>query len=450
MFRRVMVANRGEVAVRVLRTLRRMKIESVLVVTEPDQDLSYLKMADRVVRIGGARNYLSADAIIQAALDEHCSALHPGWGFLSENPTFARRCESARITFIGPSAACMRSMADKAVARETMTRLGLPPIPGSNGVLRDLDAARSEAERIGYPVLLKAVAGGGGRGMRRVYRSSELAAAFGEATGEAATAFGCPDLYMERLIEGGRHIEIQVLGDGQECVVLGARECSVQRRHQKLLEETPPPGIDQRTLETTFARVKRAVAALGYRGAGTVEMLQDHNGELWFMEMNTRLQVEHTVTEEVTGIDLVEWQLRIAANQGLDHFPVVEPKGWAIECRINAEQAELNFQPTPGLIECFDMPVGAGIRVDTHLAQGDRISPHYDSMIAKLIVHGEDRDKAIEKMLTALSNLQIKGVPSTVDIHRRILTHPQFRSGQYDTTFLESAMDQMLGVEAQK
>lgn len=446
MFRRILIANRGEVAVRVLRTCRRLGIEAVAVTTSADRDLSWLSGADAVVELGGPRAYLDMDALIDAAVAEGCSAVHPGWGFLAENATFAARCEAARLSFIGPRPLSMREMADKSRARATMTALGLPPIPGSKAVLPTVHAAREVAGRFGYPVLLKALAGGGGRGMRRVYAEDALAGAFQEASAEAAGAFGDGGLYLEKLIENGRHVELQVLGDGEGGArVLGARECSVQRRHQKLIEETPAPGVSAAVYDETAQRVADVVSALRYRGAGTVEMLQDADGKLWFMEMNTRLQVEHTVTEEVTGVDLVEWQLRVAANQGLSELVLADaPGGHAVECRINAEDVSRGFQPVPGTITGLTLPEGPGIRVDTHLAAGDRISPHYDSMFAKIIAHGPDRPTAIARMQAALATLQVEGLPTTVPVHQAVLAHPRFQEGRYDTGFLESTFQALL------
>ncbi len=442
MFRRILIANRGEVAARVLRTARRMGIEVVAVASRADADLSWLAAADEVVDIGGTRAYLDADALIDAAVRTRCSAVHPGWGFLAENATFAARCEAARLTFVGPRPRSLREMGDKAVARATMTGLGLAPIPGTPGVLPDAGAARAAAAELGVPVLLKALAGGGGRGMRKVHTLDAVAAAFDEASAESASAFGDGRLYMEKLIECGRHVELQVLGDGQGRVeVLGARECSVQRRHQKLVEETPAPGVSPEILARTIARVKAAVSALRYRGAGTIEMLQDDDGELWFMEMNTRLQVEHTVTEEVAGVDLVEWQLRVAANEGLDALDLTAaPGGHAVQCRINAEVPAEGFRPQPGVVSRLVLPEGEGIRVDTHLAEGDRISPHYDSMFAKVIAHGPDRATALDRLDEALGALVVEGVPTTAPLHRRILAHPDFRSGTYDTRWLERVL----------
>ncbi len=447
MFRRVLVANRGEVAARIIRTCRRLGVGVVAVATDADADLSYLREADAVVPLGDRRAYLDAGALIAAAEAERCSAIHPGWGFLAENPTFAARCEAARVTFVGPDSATMRRMADKVQARQTMAALGLAPTPGSDGPLADAAQARALAERVGLPVLLKAVSGGGGRGMRRVYSLEDISAAFNEASAEAASAFGDPRMYLERLVERSRHIELQILADGQRAVVLGERECSVQRRHQKLIEEAPSVAVPDALRQRIRRQAEQACAALGYRGAGTLEMLLDDTGHLWFMEMNTRLQVEHTVTETLTGLDLVEWQLRIAANEPLpaDLLAGTQPPGGhAIECRINAEDPAQGFRPVPGLVERFDPPEGDGIRVDTHLRSGDRISPHYDSMFAKLIVRGDTRAAAIDAMDGALAALRVDGVPTTAPLHRAILAHPDFRAGDYDTHWLEQALPGLL------
>jgi len=453
MFRRILIANRGEVAARVLRTCKRLGVATVALTSEPDRELSYLKLANEVVEIGGARAYLDQDAILQAGIETACSAVHPGWGFLSENATFAARCEAARLSFVGPRPLSMRQMGDKAEARATMIRLGVAPIPGSDGPLPDAASAAGVADRLGYPVLLKALAGGGGRGMRRVYRPDELQDAFLSASAESEAAFGNGAMYLEKLIEAGRHVEFQVLGDGRgEVVVLGARECSVQRRHQKLLEETPPPGVTLAQVEAVGARLRAALGGLRYRGAGTVEMLQDADGTLYFMEMNTRLQVEHTVTEEVTGYDLVEAQLRVAAGQPLAtalRRAGPAPGGHAIQCRINAEDPSHDFRPAPGLVRRLVLPVGPefpGLRVDTHLSEGDRISPHYDSMIAKVIAHGATRAEAADRLHRALGAMVVEGVPTTIGLQRAILMDPDFRSGRYDTTLL-TRKPELLGGE---
>lgn len=449
MFRRVFIANRGEVAARVARTCKRLGIGVVAGVSEPDADLWWLKpeagLVDAVAILGGRQSYLDADAILDAARAHQCSALHPGWGFLSENARFATRCEIERITFIGPTPEAIRAMGDKSVAKDTMRRLGLPTIPGSDGPVANAEAARSLADAMGYPVLLKARSGGGGRGMRRVYASDELESAFSQASAEALSAFGDGALYLEKLIEGGRHIEFQVLGDAFGNVVcLGERECSVQRRHQKLVEESPSPGVGPERRREMMARISVACARAGYRGAGTVEMLMDHDGSLYFMEMNTRLQVEHPVTELCTGVDLVEWQLRIAAGEPLPAEWVdsgVPAQGHAIECRINAEDPSLGFRPAPGRVSRLALPpepeAPLRLRIDTHLHEGDSISPHYDSLIAKLITSGPDRASAIAAMDAALANFGVVGVPTTAELQRQILADPRFASGDYDTSLLD-------------
>jgi len=442
MFRRILIANRGEVAARVMRTCKRLGITAVAVCTDPDADLAYLQDADEVINIGGKRAYLDASALIDAATDARCSAVHPGWGFLSESATFSARCEAARLTFIGPRSRSIRTMGDKSRARETMAALGVPIVPGSDGVLRDAAHAAEVAAQIGYPVLLKALSGGGGRGMRRVYGPEEVEDAFAAASAEAAGAFNDGRMYLEKLIERGRHIEFQVLSDGQRAVVLGERECSVQRRHQKLIEETPSPVVSPEEVAEMSAVIVKAMIGMGYRGAGTIEMLRDHDGAMYFMEMNTRLQVEHTITEERYNIDLVEHQLRIAANQPL--CIDAQPSGHSIECRINAEDPARNFQPTPGTVETLVLPEGEGIRVETHLSEGDRISPHYDSMFAKVVSHGSDRQEAIDRMIAALEGMVVEGVSTTIALHLAVLRHPKFVAGDYDTRFLEENMDGLL------
>ena len=445
MFRRILIANRGEVAARVIKTCRRMGVQTVAVYSEPDADLSYLKDADEAVCIGGRRAYLDADAIIAAGLETRCAAVHPGWGFLSENATFAARCEAARLTFIGPRSIDIRNMGDKTQARRVISALGVPVVPGSEGHLSGPAEAAEVAEQIGYPVLLKALSGGGGRGMRRVYSADGVGDAFLAASAEAQGAFSDGRMYMERLIEGGRHIEFQVLCDGHRAVVLGERECSVQRRHQKLIEESPSPVMTRAEVNEMGGIIARAVAEMGYRGAGTIEMLRDADGALYFMEMNTRLQVEHTITEAVSGIDLVEQQLKIAANHPLELSFV--GTGHAIECRINAEDPTRDFLPTPGTITHLKLPSGEGIRVDTHLRQGARISPHYDSMFAKIIAHGATRAQAIARMIDALSATEVSGVSTTIPLHLAVLRHERFTSGNYDTRFLESTLSSLLGVK---
>jgi len=447
MFRRILIANRGEVAVRILRTCQRMGIEAVAVASAADRDATWLSEADAVVVLGpaaAAQSYLDQDAIIEAAIGQRCSAIHPGWGFLAENDRFASRCAAAGLTFVGPSPHHLRIMGDKELARTTMAQLGLPVIPGSDAAIPDATAAARAAGAIGYPVLLKAVAGGGGRGMRKVRQPSELASAFAEASAEATSAFGDGRMYVERLIEGGRHIEVQIIADRfGNAVHLGERECSLQRRHQKVLEEGPSPGLPGAERARILPLVAEAVGRAGYRGAGTVEMLMDRDGTLWFMEMNTRLQVEHPISEVTTGVDLVEWQLRVAANEPLPRSQSdISVRGHAIECRINAEDPDRDFRPSPGRIDVLELPMGDGIRVDTHLSAGDRIPPWYDSMVAKVIVHAPCRRQAIAVMSRALAQMKIEGITTNLDMQRWILGWDAFVGGVYDTTSLESTFMQ--------
>ena len=452
MFRRILIANRGEVAARILRTCKRMGIEAVAVASSADREHRWLADADRVVTLGppkAADSYLDAAALIEVARSTGCSAVHPGWGFLAENATFATRCEAAGITFVGPSPRAIRRMGDKALARDTMASLGMPIIPGTKSVIADVGAAASAAESVGYPVLLKAVAGGGGRGMRVVAGPADLQAAWSEAVSESMSSFGDGRMYLEKLIVGGRHIEVQVVADRYgDTVVLGERECSLQRRHQKVLEEAPSVGLSASERDRILPLVAKVVTAAGYVNAGTVEMLLDATGNLYFMEMNTRLQVEHCVTEAVTGVDLVEWQLRVAANEPLPMAQAdIQVRGHAIECRINAEDPDDGFRPSPGVVRVLALPEGEGIRVDTHLRSGDRIPPNYDSMVAKVIAHGDNRDQAISRMSDALANTRIEGVKSNIALHQRILRWAPFTSGQYDTKSLEVGLQHDLSAE---
>ena len=439
MFRSVLVANRGEIALRILKALRELEIRSVAAYSEADRDSPHLEMADETVCIGGPRSgesYLNMEAVIQAALQADCQAVHPGFGFLAENALFATMCGQAKITFIGPSPQAIRDMGIKASARETMRAVGLDPIPGSRGLVRTLEVAREVAGTMGYPVLLKASAGGGGRGMRVAEDEAGLENAFAQARMESEKAFGNADLYLEKFIRGGRHIEFQILADVYgNAVHLGERECSVQRNHQKLVEESPSPVVTAEMRAEVGNRVAAAVARIGYFNAGTVEFLRDVDGTLYFMEMNTRLQVEHPVTEMVTGFDIVKEQIAIAANRCLSiSQDQVMLTGHAIEVRINAEDPAEGFKPTPGQVTVFSPPVeGDGVRVDTHVQEGYVVPPFYDSMIAKLICHGPDRMTAIEKTITALNDFKIEGVKSTIPIHLKTLHSEEFRSGNYDT-----------------
>ncbi len=442
MFRRILIANRGEIARRIARACKALSIESVGVYSEADAGGAWLRDMDQTVCVGppaAATSYLDGDAILQAAEQTECQALHPGYGFLSENARFAARCAQAGLTFIGPTPDALRRMGDKAVARRTLAAAGLPTVPGSPGILASVEEAAAAAREVGYPVLLKASAGGGGKGMRRCEGEADLARAFAEAALEAEKAFGDPGLYLEKLVLSARHVEFQILVDGEgKAVHLGERECSVQRHHQKLLEEAPSPALSQEERATFGARVAGALAAVGYRGAGTAEFLRAKDGALYFMEVNARLQVEHPVTEMVTGVDLVQQQIRLAAGEPLglrqeDLFP----RGHAIELRINAEDPDAGFRPDPGTITKLRLPEGA--RWDGGFEEGSRIPPHYDSLIGKLIVHGEDRPAAIEAARAALDALVLEGVRTTIPLHRRVLDDPQFRSGRYDLDLLSAA-----------
>ena len=441
MFRRVLVANRGEIAQRIIRACHAVGAQAVAVHSTADAASPHLAEADDTVCIGpgpAARSYLDQDAILQAAIQTDCQAIHPGYGFLAENARFASRCEQQRLTFVGPSAASIRRMGDKATARETMRAAGLPVMPGSKAILPTPADAMREAEELGYPVLLKATAGGGGKGMRRVDAPEQLEAAFRDAERESGKAFGNSDLYMEKFIVGGRHIEFQVLADHYGNVVhLGERECSIQRNHQKLIEEAPASRFDPEMRESLGERIREAVRATGYVNAGTIEFLMDRDGALYFMEMNTRIQVEHPVTEMVTGIDLVAWQLRIAAGQALSvKQDDIGLNGHSIECRINAEDPADGFRPAPGTLSNVALLERDGVRFDSHVESGYRIPAFYDSMVGKLIVHAENRAAAVSLMRDALDALRIEGVPTTAGLHRAIMQSSGFQAGEYDCNYL--------------
>lgn len=439
LFHRLFIANRGEVAARVARTCDALGITPVFGVSQADKDAPYARDREVVV-LGPARSahsYLDPVRVVQAAKQSRCTGVHPGWGFLAENPLFASLCHIHGLTFIGPPAHVMRLMGKKIPAKRAMAAAGLTLIDGSEGVLADVAQAREVADRIGYPVLLKAQSGGGGRGMRIARAAHELEAAYQEAANEARAAFADPRLYMEKLVEGGRHIEIQILADKYgNAVHLGERDCTVQRNHQKLIEESPAPGLDPAERDRTCAAAVRAAASIGYVGAGTMEFLLDNAGILRFMEMNTRLQVEHCVTEMRAGIDLVREQILVAAGHPLSMTQDdIALSGHAIECRINAEDPSNEFRPAPGVITRFEPPMSrdGAVRVDTHVATGYEVPPFYDSLLCKLIAHGPDRDSARERMLTALGELICEGLPTTVPMHIAILNSPAFRDNDYDT-----------------
>ena len=439
----VLVANRGEIARRVLRTARRMGIRGVAVYSDADADLPYVREADEAVHIGPAqpaRSYLDAAAILQAARKTGAAAVHPGYGFLAENADFARQVLAAGLTWVGPDPAAIEQMGDKIRARNLMERAGVPVSPGSREPLTDVAAAVAEADRIGYPVMVKAAAGGGGIGMGVAAGPADLQAAFETARSRAERFFGSPEILLERYVQRARHVEVQILGlaDGQ-VIALGDRDCSVQRRHQKVAEETPSPGVDHTLREQMLAAAIRAGRAVGYQGAGTVECLVDtESGSFVFLEMNTRLQVEHPVTELVTGIDLVEQQFLIAAGQPPSFDPAaVTPKGHALELRIYAEDP-VRFLPGPGTITRWDEPSGEGIRVDAGYQAGNTVTPFYDPLLAKLCVHGTDRESALERARTAVAAFAIAGPKTNLAFHAELLDNPQFVSGDYDTSLIST------------
>ncbi len=441
MFRKILIANRGEIALRIIHAAKELGIRTVAVFSEADRHALHVRFADEAVCIGPPRtsdSYLNIPAMISAAEITNVDAIHPGYGFLSENANFAEVCETSHITFIGPTAETIRLMGEKEQARKSMAEAGLPIIPGSEGLVADEDAARQVAAEIGYPIMIKAAEGGGGRGMRVVREPRELAVAFGTARAESEQAFGSPNVYIERLIERPRHIEFQVLGDQTgEVIHLGERECTIQRRHQKLLEESASPVLDNETRERVGRKVVEALRRVGYTNAGTVEFLRDDNGQFYFIEMNTRIQVEHPVTEMRTGVDLVKAQLLLASGVPLREIvDKVEFRGHSIECRINAEDPETS-RPSPGRITAFHVPGGPGVRVDTAAYTDASIPPYYDSLVAKLIVCGRDRAEALARMRRALDLFVIEGIRTTIPLHQRILADPDFLAGNFDTGFLQ-------------
>ena len=438
MLRRILIANRGEIAVRVIRACRELGLETVAVYSTADRESLHVRLADRAVCIGPpspAESYLNIPSLIGAAETTGCHAVHPGYGFLAENAAFARACEDADIVFVGPRPDSIELMGDKARARESMRAAGVPIVPGKSG-LTGLDDARRVAAEVGYPVLLKATAGGGGRGMRLVADPDGLDDAYHAAAAEAQAAFSDGALYLERAVQLARHVEIQVLCDGEGGVLtLGERDCSIQRRHQKLVEESPSPGVTDELRDRLEQAARRACEAIRYRGAGTIEFLVT-GAEFFFIEMNTRLQVEHPVTELVTGLDLVRGQLAVAAGQGLPQTGRAERRGHSIEIRINAEDPARGFLPAPGTVTRFRPPLGPGVRVDTHVYEGYVIPPYYDSLIAKVIVWDADRGHAIARAARALTELEIEGVPTTRELALDILASDEFRVGSYTTAFL--------------
>jgi acetyl-CoA carboxylase biotin carboxylase subunit len=439
MFARVLVANRGEIAVRVIRALHELGVEAVAVYSTADAGALHTRLADRAVCIGppsASESYLNMSSVVAAAETTGCDAVHPGYGFLAENPDFVRACEENDLAFVGPDADVMARMGDKVEAKRALADAGLPLVPGTEAV--GAEEARAAAAEIGFPVLLKPSAGGGGKGMRLVGRPEELEDAFAGASTEAMAAFGDGTLYLEKLITPARHVEIQVLCDADGGVLtLGERECSIQRRHQNLIEESPSAALDDSTRELMESGVARACHAISYLNAGTFEFLLAPDGAHYFIELNARLQVEHPVSELVTGIDIVREQLKIAAGEQLHETGRAARRGHSIEIRLNAEDPARGFAPAPGVIERFRPPLGPGIRLDTHVEEGSVISPYYDSLIAKLVVWDEDRDSTIERSLRALGELELRGVPTTREAALEIIASDAFRSGQYSTSFLD-------------
>ena len=439
MFSRVLVANRGEIAVRVIRALHELGVEAVAVYSTADRDALHVRLADHSVCIGpppAGESYLSIPALVAAAETTGCEAVHPGYGFLAENPAFVRACEDSHVVFVGPPADVMERMGDKVLAKRELGAVGVPLVPGSDGAA-SVEEARAAATEAGFPILLKASAGGGGKGMRIVTSEDELESAYSAAALEADAAFGDGSLYVEKVVSPARHVEIQVLCDGGGGVLtLGERECSVQRRHQKLVEESPSPALDAGTREEMESAVERACLAIGYRNAGTFEFLLGPDGSFYFIEVNCRLQVEHPVTEVVTGIDIVREQLRIAAGDRLDLTGRAPRHGHAIEVRINAEDPSRDFAPGPGTVRAFRPPLGPGVRVDTAIVDGCTIPPYYDSLVAKLIVWDDTRPAAVARAVRALTELGVEGIPTTRELALDVLRSPQFASGDYSTSTL--------------
>ncbi len=445
MFNKVLIANRGEIALRVIRACKELGIRTVAVYSEADRDSLHVRFADEAICIGepkSSESYLSIPAIISAAEISDVDAIHPGYGFLSERAHFAEICESCKITFIGPPPDAIKKMGDKSVAKDTMRKARVPTVPGSDGVVKSEQEAIKIAEKIGYPVMIKASAGGGGKGMRIAHNRPSLVSGLQMAQTEAQAAFGNNEVYIEKYIDGARHIEIQVLADKfGNTIHLRERECSIQRRHQKLIEETPSPAINSKTREKMGEAAIKAAKAVGYFSAGTVEFILDKDGSFYFMEMNTRIQVEHSITEMITGVDLVKEQIHIAAGEKIKLSQKdIGCIGHSMECRINAEDPENNFMPSPGKVAMYHPSGGPGIRVDSHLYTGYTVPPYYDSLIAKLIVHADDRSQAIARMRRALEEFMVEGIKTTIPFHLKVLDNIDFQKGEYSTKFIEEKL----------
>ena len=450
MFDKILIANRGEVALRVMRACKELGIKTVAVYSTEDADTYPVRYADEAVCIGPApanKSYLVIPNIIEAALQTGAQAIHPGYGFLAENSEFARACADNDLVFIGPAPECIDSMGDKSSARETMKACGVPTVPGSDGCLDTVEEAKAFADAVGYPVLIKATAGGGGKGMREVHAPEDLESQYKAARAEAGAAFGNDGVYLEKLVLRPRHVEVQILADDfGNHLALCERDCSIQRRHQKLLEEAPSPALTEDLRRAMGVAAIKAVRAVDYRNAGTIEFLLDERGHFYFMEMNTRVQVEHPVSEEITGTDIIKEQLRIAAGEPIscaDRAPFT-PAGHAIELRINAEDPDHGFRPCPGTITRFEPPAGPGVRVESYIQSGSRISPYYDSLVAKLIVHGQDRAEAVTRAKRALDEFVIEGIATTIPFHKRVLDNEVFLAGDATTDFIETQMGDVL------
>lgn len=443
MFKKILIANRGEIALRIIRACKELGIKTVAVYSEADADSLHVRFADEVVCIGPPQGYLSymnIPHLISAAEVTNSDAIHPGYGFLAENAHFAEICQSCHIQFIGPDPDMISNLGDKAFAKKAMIDAGVPVVPGSRGILKDVEEAKKVAHEIGFPVMLKATAGGGGRGIRIVRQESDLDKAFMTAQAEAQTAFNNPGMYLEKFIENPRHVEIQIIGDNYGNIIgLGERDCSVQRKMQKLIEESPSPAVDEKLRSTMVNMAIKGAQQVNYKSAGTIEFLLDDDGQFYFMEMNTRIQVEHPVTEMVFGIDLVKEQIKLAAGDKLsDEVKNKKMHGHAIECRINAEDPSKGFRPCPGEIKAFHVPGGPGVRTDTHVYVPYRIPPYYDSLMAKVITYGETREEALGRMERVLDEFVIEGVSTTIPFHQKVIRDEKFRSGDYNVKFVEN------------
>ncbi len=449
MFKKILIANRGEIALRIIRTCKELGISTVAIYSLPDKDSLHVQLADEAICVGPAKaseSYLNMQAILEAAIETGCEAIHPGFGFLSENAEFARLVEECHLTFIGPRGDVIDALGNKSKARELMMAAGVPVVPGSQGSVKDVEDLKSIAKEIGYPVLIKASAGGGGRGMRKAFSEEEVEEAYNTAKAEAKACFGDDDMYVEKLILDPKHIEFQILADAYGHVIhLGERDCSIQRRNQKMIEEAPSKALNQALREKMGSDAVKAAKGAGYTNAGTVEFVLDKDGHYYFIEMNTRIQVEHPITEMITGIDLIKEQIRIASGLKLTYTQQdIHLNGHAIECRINAEDPYHGFRPCPGTVQSLHLPGGLGVRCDTMLYQGYTISSHYDSMIAKVIVHGSTRLEAIRRMRRALAEMVIDGVMTNQTLQFYILHHPEYIKGNFDTSFIENHLDEMV------